>query len=67
MIPFDRAASGNMFEWAIRCIRERLEPMLAYCGASDLWQRIDPAALEQALPAVIDAANVAVGPAEPDP
>ncbi len=60
VIPFDRAASGDMFEWAIGCIRERLEPMLAYCGASDLWARIDPAVLEQELQTVIDAANTAV-------
>ncbi|HEY5246571.1 MAG TPA: hypothetical protein VIJ60_12950 [Acidimicrobiales bacterium] len=60
VIPFDPAASGAMFEWAIGCIRERLEPMLANCGASELWQRVDPAALEQELPTVIDAANLAV-------
>jgi hypothetical protein len=60
VIPFDRAASGDMFEWSIHCIRERLEPMLAYCGASGLWERVDLARLEQDLPTVIGAANVAV-------
>ncbi len=57
VIPFDRAASGDMVEWSIHCIRERLEPMLAYCGASDLWRRIDPRDLEQQLPAVVHAAK----------
>jgi len=60
VIPFDRAASGDMIEWSIQCIRERLEPMLAYCRASDLWEQIDPREMEQQLPAVIDAAKNAV-------
>ncbi len=50
VVPFDRAASGDMTEWAIECLRRRLPEMLEHAGASDLAARVDRAQLEAAIP-----------------
>ena len=58
-IPYDRNASGDMFEWAMACLRHRLPDMLAYGDAPELGARIDPAALDRALPEVARAVQAA--------
>ena len=49
LIPFDVAAHGDMFEWAIRCLRERLPAMLQEVSAEDLILDLDPARLSRAV------------------
>ncbi|MCW2656512.1 MAG: hypothetical protein JWR06_705 [Jatrophihabitans sp.] len=53
-IPYDWFACGDMTSWALRCIRERLPEMLAFCGAQDLAGQVDPAQIEAAMPAVLE-------------
>lgn len=49
IIPFDTAAHGEMFEWAIRCLRERLPAMLGEVEAEGLVRDLDPARLTKAI------------------
>jgi hypothetical protein len=49
-IAYDANASGEMREWALGCIRERLPAMLAFCGAAELAARVDQSEIEAALP-----------------
>lgn len=52
-IPYDRHACGPMIDWALECIRLRLRPMLAFCGAEDLAAHVDDGAIEAVLPQVV--------------
>lgn len=49
IIPFDSAAHGDMFEWALRCLRERLPAMLGEVSAESLIRDLDPARLSRAV------------------
>ena len=49
-IAYDTNAGGDMREWALRCIRERLPAMLGFCGAAELAARVDRDEIEAALP-----------------
>lgn len=49
IIPFDVAAHGDMFEWALRCLRERLPAMLREVSADGLLLDLDPTRLSQAV------------------
>jgi len=49
IIPFDVAAHGEMFEWTLRCLRERLPAMLAEVDAEDLVADLDPSRLAKAV------------------
>lgn len=40
-VPFDPVAGGDMFEFAIGCLRERLAPMLANAGGSAVAAELD--------------------------
>lgn len=40
-VPFDPVAGGDMFEFAIGCLRERLESMLAFAGGGELAASLD--------------------------
>ena len=40
-VPFDPIAGGDMFEFAMSCLRERLEPMLRFAGGSDVAAAVD--------------------------
>ncbi|HEY7050116.1 MAG TPA: hypothetical protein VH373_23080 [Jatrophihabitantaceae bacterium] len=51
-IPYDRHASGDMLDWVMAGLRHRLPDMLTYGDAPELAARIDPAAVERALPEV---------------
>lgn len=56
MIHLDPVADGDPLHWALERIRTRLPQMLARAGAADVAARVDPAALEEALPRVTEAA-----------
>ena len=56
MIHLDAIADGDPLAWALERIRTRLPQMLARAGADDVAARLDPAALERALPRVAEAA-----------
>ena len=49
IIPFDIAAHGDMFEWVLRCLRERLPAMLREVSAEGLVRDLDPARLTRAV------------------
>jgi len=49
IIPFDVAAHGEMFEWALRCLRERLPEMLREVSAEEIVVDLDPARLSKAV------------------
>ena len=49
IIPFDTAAHGDMFEWALRCLRERLPAMLREVSAESVLRDLDPARLSRAV------------------
>jgi hypothetical protein len=36
VVPFDKAACGDMAAWAVACLRSRLRPMLEAAGAPEL-------------------------------
>lgn len=40
-VPFDPVAGGDMFDFALTCLRERLETMLAFAGGDDVARAID--------------------------
>jgi len=56
MLHLDPIADGDPLAWALERIRTRLPQMLARAGAADVAARLDPAALERALPRVAEAA-----------
>ncbi|MBY0401479.1 hypothetical protein K2X89_14370 [Myxococcota bacterium] len=41
-VPFDPVAGGDMFEFALGCLRERLPSMLAFAGGRELAEEVDP-------------------------
>lgn len=40
-VPFDPIAGGDMFEFALACLRDRLEPMLGHAGGRELAAKVD--------------------------
>jgi hypothetical protein len=52
-IAFDPDANGEMVPWVMACLRSRLPQMLARAGAVELASRIDAAALETAVAALV--------------
>ena len=56
MVHIEPAAMGDPLEWAMDRIRTRLPQMLSRAGAEGLASRVDPAAVERALPRVAEAA-----------
>jgi hypothetical protein len=56
MLHMDPIADGDPLAWALERIRTRLPQMLARAGADDVAARVDPAAIERALPRVAEAA-----------
>jgi hypothetical protein len=59
VVPFDRAACGDMLTWALEAIGERLTAMLTFAGAPELAAEVDPqlvrAALERVTPVAREA------------
>lgn len=45
IIDFDTTAHGDMFPWAIECLRRRLPAMLTAAGGTHLAEQLDPAVL----------------------
>ena len=56
MIHLDPVADGDPLAWALERIRTRLPQMLARAGASDVAERVDLQAMEEALPRITQAA-----------
>ena len=59
IVKFDSVAHGDMIEWALGRLADRLPEMLARAGARDLARAVDPAAVSAALPRVRAACGVA--------
>jgi len=49
VVPFDRAACGDMRDWAVACLRTRLRPMLEAAGAGELAARVGTADADAAV------------------
>jgi hypothetical protein len=58
-VKFDSVAHGDMMEWALGRLGDRLPQMLARAGATDLAEAVDPGAVSAALPRVRAACGVA--------
>ncbi|CAJ1500457.1 DUF7700 domain-containing protein [[Mycobacterium] burgundiense] len=56
VVPFDRAAGGDMLTWALDAIAHRLDAMLSFAGADDLAGSVD---MEIVRTAVAEVAPVA--------
>ena len=41
-VPFDPVAGGDMLAFALRCLRERLAPMLREAGGDEVADRLEP-------------------------
>jgi hypothetical protein len=59
IVKFDTVAHGDMVEWALSRIADRLPQMLARTGATGLAQAVDPTALSEVLPRVRAACEAA--------
>jgi hypothetical protein len=62
VVPFDRAASGDMAAWTLMRLSTRLPQMLAFAGAADLAAHLAPTDVDAALPAIADAIAAAQAP-----
>jgi hypothetical protein len=60
VVPFDRAASGDMVAWLLTRLSTRLPEMLELAGAGDLAAGVERSDVEAALPAVAAAIGSAV-------
>lgn len=52
----DPAANGDPLTWSLEAIRTRLPQMLCRAGAEDVAAQVEPAAVEEVLPRVTEAA-----------
>jgi hypothetical protein len=52
VVVFDEAANGDMADWTLNCLRNRLPAMLQLCGEEELASRVNQDAVDAALPAV---------------
>jgi hypothetical protein len=52
-VMYDPYSCGDMFSWAVDCLRSRLPDMLRYAGADELADRVDTDALDVTLPEVV--------------
>lgn len=53
-VAHDMYASGDMLPWVVDRLHNRLRDMLCYSGATAFAERIDQAAVDEALPAVVE-------------
>jgi hypothetical protein len=51
-VPFDPIAGGDMFAFALSCLRERLAPMLSHAGGSAVAAQLDPKRIEPVVDAL---------------
>jgi hypothetical protein len=56
-VDVDTIADGDILDWSLERIRTRLPVMLVQADAAELAGRVDGAAVEAALPAIIEAAG----------
>lgn len=56
MVHLDPVADGDPVAWALERIRTRLPQMLERAGAGELARQLEPGALDEILPRVIEAA-----------
>lgn len=56
VLQIDPVADGDPLTWALERIRTRLPQMLVRAGAADIAVRVDPRAIEAALPRISEAA-----------
>jgi hypothetical protein len=62
VVPFDRAACGEMLPWVLAALSTRLGPMLEFAGAGELAAAVAPDDVEGALPLVVEAITAAGAP-----
>jgi len=62
VVPFDRAASGEMLPWVLTTLSTRLREMLEFAGAGQLATAVTPGDVEAALPSVVEAITAARAP-----
>jgi hypothetical protein len=56
-VDLDPIADGEILDWTIERLRSRLPEMLRHVGAHALADRVDPAAIEAALPELVATAQ----------
>ncbi len=66
-VPFDPVAGGDMFGFAMSCLRERLGPMLRFAGGDDVAAALDPRRIAPAVDALEQKARVLRAEARPEP
>ena len=62
LVVFDRAANGDMIDWAMAAIRYRLRDMLVLAEAGELADQVDDAKTAAALDEVAKLVEVHLGP-----
>ncbi|HXA30933.1 MAG TPA: hypothetical protein VNV87_01640 [Acidimicrobiales bacterium] len=64
IVVYDRASCGDMWTWALGCLRDRLPEMLRQAGATSLAERVEPDAVLAAIPEIerLAATGHAAGP-----
>jgi hypothetical protein len=63
VVPFDRAACGDMLAWVLTTLSTRLGEMLEFAGARALASAVTRGEVEAALPLVVEAITAARAPA----
>ena len=48
-VPFDAVAGGDVLAFALRCLRERLAPMLAQAGGAAVAEKLEPPRVRRAI------------------
>ena len=59
VVDYDVLGHGEMLTWALDCIRRRLPAMLPHAGGSDLVEKLDQRAIDDALTEVTELATAA--------
>jgi len=67
VVVYDADAHGDMFEWAMTCLRTRLPAMLSHAGGSAVAAKIDQGQLDAAVDKVEELARVALAGGAPAP
>jgi hypothetical protein len=57
MVTYDASAHGDMLDWAISALRDRLPDMLKFAGANELADRVDPTTIASSIDVIEHAAR----------
>ena len=67
VVVYDIDAHGDMFEWAMTCLRSRLPAMLTHAGGADVASKLDQTKLNATVDEVEKLARVALAGGRPAP